>query len=344
MLGFKNRIQQIGSIEARELHQLFPPIDLHVDTLMWARGWRYNLLRRHRPWLPRAAWVGHVDVPQLKEINAGAQLFCLSIDPFRRRGFYQLANDQIDQLVAACHDRPQDVILWRSMNDWYRARKRNAVAAIITIEGAHFLEGSIEKFRQLVRRGVRSLGLVHFRPNEAAWPNYGWGADNNRCLTDFGRQLIHECNQLGVIVDLAHLNLCGFMEACALSRQPVIVSHTGLKGVHPHPRNIDDRQLRAVAATGGVVGIMYEPRYLGGRDIEAVLRHLSWAIKIVGDEHVALGSDFDGMITPVRGLEQVSKLPNLTEAMLRIGWSTERIGRILCQNVLRVLRSVHSAQ
>ncbi|MBU1028666.1 membrane dipeptidase, partial [Patescibacteria group bacterium] len=210
--------RRYGSAEAWELHRLFPSIDLHVDTLMWAQGWRYDLTQRHRLHLPRSAWVGHIDLPRLKEIGASAQFFCISTAPFRRRGLYRLAHAQIDQLMAACYDQPQHIILMRGLNDLHRAQTKGAMAAILSIEGAHFLEGRIENLQRLVQRGVRSLGLVHFTPNEAAYPNYGLGATNDKCLTDFGRQLIDECNRLGVIVDLAHVNLCGFMEACVLSR------------------------------------------------------------------------------------------------------------------------------
>ncbi len=330
--------RQYGSSEAHELHQMFPPIDLHADTLMWMRRFRYDIGVRHRRLLPKSAWVGHVDLPQLDDINAGAQFFSVATAPFRFSGLYRLANQQIDQLDAARKKYSDRLMLAHDVGDVMRARAQHKVAAFLSLEGAHFLEGSVNNLHRLARRGLKSFGLVHFTPNAAASPNYGLWANNDSDLTDFGRRLVHDCGRLGVIVDLAHANLRCFLHTCAITNKPAIVSHTGVCGAYRHRRNINDEQIRAIADTGGVIGIMYEPRYLGGKDVFAVMRHLQHVINVVGDEYVALGSDFDGMITPVRGLERMARLPNLTDAMIQAGWSKQRIGRILCQNVMRVLR------
>jgi membrane dipeptidase len=160
-------------------------------------------------------------------------------------------------------------------------------------------------------------------------------------LTDFGREVVERCVAHGVIVDLAHINKKGFMEVCDIARarkSPVIVSHTGVIGVHAHWRNIDDDQLRAVASTGGVVGVIFVPNFLGGPGPDAVVRHMRHIADVVGEDHVALGSDYDGMVTPPAGLSDISMLPNLTDALIRAGWSIERIGKILRGNVMRVLR------
>ncbi|MFH1047121.1 MAG: dipeptidase [Patescibacteria group bacterium] len=329
-----------GSPRSHELHQLYPPIDLHADTLMWMRSVGYDIGRRHQPLLPRSAWCGHLDLPRLNDINAGAQFFGIATSPIKFSGLYRLANEQIDQLKFACDRYPQRLMLAQDTDDVKRANSSGKVAAFLSLEGAHFLEGDIKKLYRLAERGLRTFGLVHFTPNAAAWPNFGLMTDDRAGLSNFGRRLVYECDRLGILIDLAHANLPAFMQVCAMSHRPVIVSHTGVKGVCPHRRNIDDEQLRAVAETGGVVGIMYEPRYLGGADLAAVMAHLRHAINVAGEEHVALGSDWDGMITPVRGLEHIGKLPNLTEAMVNAGWSEKRIGGILRENILRVLREM----
>lgn len=328
------------SQEVRELHRLFPPIDLHADTLMWAMNLDYDMGLRHQPFLPRSAFGGHVDLPRLKEVNVQAQFFSVAVSPHRIRKLFRVANRQLDCLRTVSLRYPDHVEIARTAGEVYAARASGKVAAIISMEGAHFLEGSLDNLRWFVGRGLRSLGLVHLRANAAGFPNYGLGSGIRCGLSEFGRDLVGACNDLGVIVDLAHSNRAGLLEACSMTRYPVIVSHTGIHGSHPHKRNIDNQQLRAVADTGGIVGVIYEPRYLGGKDVQAVLRHLRHAINIVGEEHVALGSDWDGMIVPVRGLEHVGRLGTLTQAMLDDGWSYRRIGRVLCQNVLRVLRDV----
>jgi len=144
----------------------------------------------------------------------------------------------------------------------------------------------------------------------------------------------------GVIVDLAHINRKGFFDALAASSKPPIVSHTGVAGVRRHWRNIDDEQIRAVAERGGVVGIIFAPRYLGGDDLGAVCDHIQHIIKVAGEGVPSLGSDFDGAVRPPRGLEDVAALPRLTAALLDRGLSREAVKKLLGENALRVLREV----
>jgi membrane dipeptidase len=142
-----------------------------------------------------------------------------------------------------------------------------------------------------------------------------------------------------MIVDLAHTNRLGFMQACDASSRPLIVSHTGLDSVFHHWRNIDDEQVRAVARTGGVVGVIFVPRFLGQRNLEAVVAHLKRVIDVGGEDCAALGSDWDGMVVPTPQLRDVSLLPHLTCALLKAGLSTSQVRKVLRENVMRVLRA-----
>jgi membrane dipeptidase len=143
-----------------------------------------------------------------------------------------------------------------------------------------------------------------------------------------------------VIVDLAHINRRGFLDATALISRPPMVSHTGVLGVHQHWRNIDDEQLRAVADKGGCVGVIFARRYLGSASIDAVVDHLLHIVDVAGDDLPALGSDFDGFVVPPEGLEDVAALPNLTVALSRRGVAPRVLEKILGGNVLRVLDAV----
>ena len=151
---------------------------------------------------------------------------------------------------------------------------------------------------------------------------------------------MRECGRTGVIVDLAHINRRGFFDVLELATLPVMVSHTGVLGVHQHWRNIDDEQLRAVARNGGCIGIIFARRYLGGASIESVVDHLLHVIDVAGEDVPALGSDFDGFVVPPDGLEDVAALPNLTVALSRRGVGTRVLEKILGGNVLRVLDAV----
>src|SRR5439155_18574850 len=163
------------------------------------------------------------------------------------------------------------------------------------IEAWQALEGKIENLEAFARRGVRYLGLLHLFPSTLGAPTYGVGRDEAKGLTAFGAEVVDGCARLGVLVDLAHTNRKGFFGAAARRPGPLLVSHTGVAGVRAHRRNIDDEQVRAVADSGGVVGIIFVPGFVGGH-LEAVVDHLLHVIRVGGEDAVALGSDWDGFV------------------------------------------------
>lgn len=328
-----------GSPEARALHARFPAIDLHADSLMWSRWVGYDLHERHEPPLPFAALAGHVDVPRLVEGGVGAQFFGLVSLPIgQRRGLASVIDEQIDALEIAVRASPGRLVKARTAEDIEQAAAHGAVAALLGIEGAHALEGELETLERFARRGVRYLGLCHFSANEACFPAYGRGRRDAEGLTPFGRDVVRRAEDLGVIVDLAHLNRPGFLEACALARRPLMVSHTGVAGAFAHWRNIGDDQLRAVADTGGCVGIIFCPQFLGGKGLAAVVHHLRHIVDVAGEDTPALGSDWDGFIVPTPELCEPSRLPLLTDALLAAGLGERAIVKLLRDNVMRVLR------
>ena len=328
-----------GSPEARALHARSPAIDLHADSLMWSRWVGYDLHTRHEPPLPYAALGGHVDVPRLLEGGVGAQFFGLVSLPIgQRRGLAAVIDEQIDALETAVRASPDRLVRARRAEEVEAAAARGAVAALLGIEGAHALEGELDRLEHFARRGVRYLGLAHFSRNEACCPAYGRGRRDGEGLTPFGRDVVRACEALGVILDLAHINRAGFLEACALTTRPPFVTHTGVAGAFKHWRNIDDEQLRAVADKGGCIGVIFCPQFLGGNGLDAVVKHLQHIVDVVGEEGVALGSDWDGFIVPTPALCEPSRLPVLTDALLAAKWSEGAIAKMLRGNVMRVLR------
>jgi membrane dipeptidase len=328
-----------GSDAARALHAEHPPVDLHADTLMWSRWLGYDLSTRHEPPLWRGALGGHVDVPRMREAGMSAQFFGLVPLPFARHlGRPGLAvSEQIDALVDAVREHPSDLRLVRTAAEIESCRRDGVLGALLGIEGAHGLEGDLDQLEAFARRGVRYLGLLHFHANEAGYPAYGLGRRDPDGLTPWGQELVRRCEAAGVLVDLAHINRRGFLDACAAATRPPIVSHTGVLGAFEHWRNIDDDQLRAVADKGGVVGVIFDRRYVGGDDIEPVVRHLLHIIRVAGEDAPALGSDWDGFILPARGLADPRGLPLLTDALLAAGLPARTVGKVLRDNVMRVL-------
>jgi len=327
--------------EARLLHDEILVFDLHADTpkLMHRAGW--DIAARHERRRPRqVSLFGHVDLPRMRDGGIGAQVFGMWTWPYPQRGCAASVHGQLDALTSAADKNAGELVFCLTGDDVRRARKEGRIAALAGVEGGQAIEGTMEHLQAFARRGVRSLGLVHFTRNAIGSPAFGIGSKDERGLSDFGRDVVAEMNRLGMIVDLAHINRAGFFDALEASADPCLVTHTGVSGVHQRWRNIDDEQIRAVAARGGAVGIIFATQHLGGRTVDAVVDHILHAIDVAGEDSVALGSDFDGFVTPPSGLEDASMLPALTAALMGRGVALPVLEKILGGNALRVLDAV----
>jgi membrane dipeptidase len=334
------------SDEAASVHAAATPIDLHADTTkLLARG--YDFYKRHETAWPVKNFVGHVDLPRMREGNLRGQFFGMWTFPKPEAGCAADLHRQIDALQATIAAGDGQVVLCRDAAEIRAARAADKVAALLGIEGGHGLERGpsaevIGRLKAFARRGVRYLGLAHFSGNALCDPAYGWGGDKSRGLSPLGCEVVDACVRLGVLVDLAHINRRGFFDVVARRPGPLLCSHTGVAGVTPHWRNIDDEQIRAIADSGGVIGVIFAPRFLGKEGLVGVVEHLLHLLQIAGEDAVGLGSDWDGFVRPPEGLADPSELPNLTEALLRRGVRAETVHKILGENVLRLLAAAPS--
>lgn len=329
--------------EARALHDEICVIDLHADTPKLMDKLGYDLAERHeRPMPKRVNLVGHVDLPRLRDGGVAAQFFAFwtwpTYIPGTGRSCTSSVLAQLDALDEAVAKHPDELVWTRTGADVRAAKAAGKIAILGGIEGGHALDGKVEHIEMFSRRGVRYLGPLHLWPNALGGTSRKPKRDEG--LTDLGREVIRECERCGVIVDLAHINRRGFFEALELTTQPVMVTHTGVKGVHESWRNLDDEQIRAIADRGGCIGIIFARQFLGGKSIDAVVDHIKHVIDVAGEDVPALGSDFDGFVVPPEGLEDIAAMPNLTVAMSRRGIPTRVIEKILGHNVLRVLDAV----
>jgi membrane dipeptidase len=331
----------LDPVDARAFHDEVCVLDLHADTAKLMDRLGYDLAERHeRPLPTRMNLVGHVDLPRLRDGGVAGQFFGFWTLPYPERGCARSVVRQLDALDAAIARSPDQIRWALTADDVRAAQAAGAIAALGGIEGGQALESSLDGIEPFARRGVRYLGLLHFSANALGAPAMGKGADSGRGLTTFGKDVIRELERCGVIVDLAHINRRGFFDALEVATRPPMVTHTGVLGVHAHWRNIDDDQLRAVAAKGGCVGIIFARRFLGGAGIDAVADHILHILDVAGEDVPALGSDFDGFVVPPIGLEDVSCMPNLTAALSRRGVPNRVLAKILGDNVLRVLADV----
>ncbi|HPM75470.1 MAG TPA: membrane dipeptidase [bacterium] len=333
------------SYRALRLHRETPVADLHCDTLSAHVLFGFDALRRHTPWVPFSPFVNQCDLPRIQDGGIGIWGLGLIASPVHNREKkMRQAQAQLDYLERLEAERPQMLFRIRDKRSLAENLAAGRVGTLPGVEGAHIVSGDLGQLQRLIDRGLRYFGLTHFSSNEAASCAHGLGESATRGLTPFGRKLIETCEQHRVLIDLAHINKPGFMEACAMLQTPPIVSHTGVTATHKLWRNIDDEQLEAVAKLGGVVGIMASPKYLTGSNI-APLTAMADAIehvrRVAGIEHVALGSDMDGwLLTMPRGLRDASDWPHLTEILIERGWSDDELRAFLGLNVRRVLDAV----
>ena len=332
--------------DAAALHREAVVIDLHADTLIPVRGWGYKMERRHRFRLPFAFGFWHCDLPRFGEGALDGQFFGLVTFPKPERGCALAVHRQISLLEKTVAEHPNQIRMAWTADDVRRAHADGVLAALMGIEGAHNLEGDPSLVAPFAARGVRYIGLAHFSSNSFCPCAAGLGSDNDGPLPEEGRALIAEMNRVGVIVDLAHVGRRAFLDAVPLAAGPVLVSHTGVRGAHDMWRNLDDEQMRAIAETDGVLGVIFAGQFLakrGARTVDAIVAHMRYIRDTIGVRHIALGSDFDGFIAPVDGLENVSKLGGITAALLQDGWPEDDIRAVLGENVLRVL-AAHDAR
>lgn len=321
------------SPEALRIHREAIVLDLHVDSLLWPRD------------LNQPDLGGQVDFPRMRKGGLDAAAFTSATRFFgaaglkafhdlwppktwfspRARFHYQLA--RMARFLEASGDR----VRLAPDPDAIRENHREGVLSVFYgIEGAHGLGTDPSRVADVARAGVVFIGPVHLADNEYG----GSSSGSNRGLTELGRKLLREMNRERVLLDLSHASPRTFDESLELTSLPPLVSHIGARAVHDTWRNLSDEQIRAVADRGGVIGVMLAPPALGEPDLREALEHLEHIVAVGGDSAAGLGSDFDGYVdTPI----DVTGLPQLTELMLRRGWSEERIRKILGENILRVL-------
>jgi membrane dipeptidase len=340
------------SDEARALHSTLTVVDLHSDTMLWSRN----------PLDPSS--TGHVDVPRMVEGNMALQVFSSTTKspsgqnyesnsadapdqitlvtmvglwpPRTWMSIYERAVYQAEQLISAQEQDPEALIVVKTRSDLEtllsaRADGKPLVGGLLLTEGSHPLEGNIAKVQKLYDAGYRIMGLQHFFDNRLGGSLHGQSEEG---LTEFGREAVAEMERIGVIVDLAHSSPAVVRDVLAMSTRPVMVSHTGLKGICDTPRNLEDDLMKEIAAKGGLIGIGFWDAAACDYSPAGIVRSIRYGIDLLGVEHIALGSDYDGGTTVQF---DASEIAILTHEMLEAGFTEEEISRVMGENAIRFL-------
>jgi membrane dipeptidase len=371
------------SPRASQIHRRAIVVDTHDDTtqrLLFDKS--FDVGRRHD--------TGNIDVPRMREGGLDALFFSIFVPgdvtgPLAVRRAMAL----IDSVHEAVRQHPADLVLATTTTGIRRAAADGKIAALMGMEGGHMIDDDLGLLRSYAKLGVRYLTLTH--SVNTNWADSSGDKPRHDGLTAFGKDVVRELNRLGMMVDVSHVSDKTFYDALAVSKAPVIASHSSCRAIANHPRNMTDDMLRALARNGGVVMINYSVGFLSeeyrvasqkagdetktfealskkcGDEACAILEldrithrammsgelpkvtwekivdHIDHAVKVAGVDHVGLGSDFDGTSVPI-GMEDASKLPKITQALLDRGYSERDIQKILGGNILRVMEEVERAR
>lgn len=335
----------------RATHNQLVIMDWHADTTLWSRD------------LLEESDYGHVDVPRLLKGNVAIQMFTTVTKVPKGLNYDENEADAGDQITQLAVIQGWPIQTWTSLferaiyqakrveeaakNSPYlyliknkadlnqlltlRSQGQSVVGAIIGTEGAHPLEGSTLKIPKLYDAGFRMVSLQHFFDNRLGGSLHG---QSGQGLTDFGRSVVKQLERHQIIIDVSHSSHAVVRDVLEMTSRPVVVSHTGVHGYCPRKRNLPDDLMIDIAMKGGLIAIGHWHEAVCGNTVQDIAGAIKYAIELVGVDHVALGSDFDGAVaTPMDSSEMLL----LTDALLKAGVSESQIAKVMGGNSIRFL-------
>jgi membrane dipeptidase len=336
-------------LDAKQIHASSPVADLHAHPGLVAHWLRRDLVRSFRPpWFGYGPLWQQLDLPRMIEGGLRVLTACAytpTVPPFPAP--FEGAQRQLDFAEALSERAPALAQVARKRGEVAPALAAGKLAIVHAAEGGHHLEGSLENLEKLAARGLRYLTLTHFVHNGLAQParlgpfSLLRGSPG---LTPLGRSVVKKCEELGVLVDLTHCSDRSFADVVSLATRPLLATHVGFRRFFAVERNLSDDQARAVARSGGVIGIISWSWLLKQRGLSADVEEMADAVVhgalVAGADHVGIGTDFDGFVWSARRMREARHYPALTEALSRRGFHEAELRGILGGNYLRVLGEV----
>jgi membrane dipeptidase len=322
------------------MNREFPPVlDGHEDFIT-------AIPRQDRDFLTESD-RGHVDWPRAQRGCLGGAFVSIYLSNERaEQNPVGYSIQEMHDYLSICDRSQGQVRAVRTVAELDRALDDGAFAGIIHFEGADPISYSLKELRVFYEAGLRSLGVVWSRPTIFGYGVMFQGPQPEQGLTDAGFALVEACNGLGILLDVSHLNPAGFWDLARATQKPFVATHSSVKAISPHVRNLDDEQIRIVAEQDGTIGINFANPFLrpdtaanDDTPLDLVVSHFEHIVNLVGDRHVSIGSDYDGTGVP-RELKDAAHLPALLRAFKARGWSDDRIERICNGNFRRVLAAV----
>jgi membrane dipeptidase len=320
----------------------FYVIDAHCDTLMSFMGRSINKDEKADRDFFTDNPDGQIDLPKLFRGHVACQIMAIFLEDEQLPRATEEAMAMIDAFDRVLTHGAAGFSQAKSGADVHRAIAEKSVSALLSIEGAEALGNSLDSLEEFYRRGVRVIGLTWNRRNAFG---RGLKAEGNDGLSPLGKELVEKMQGMHMLVDVAHLSEEGFWEVAEIARAPFIASHANARAVADHPRNLSDRQIRAIADHGGAIGCVFVPYFVTADrndcSLDALLLHVDHIVDVGGIESCAMGSDFDGF-KPIEAhvIENAGQFHLIYEALRERGYSHTEAQKILGANWLRIFDEV----
>lgn len=378
----------------QKLHEKALVVDTHNDVLSQAvmKGLLFDT---------DLSGKTHSDLTRMKKGGVDVQIFSIFCDERYGTGTaFAYANAEIDSLFAIAKRNPKQMMMVKTPAQLAIALKQKKLAAMMGVEGGHMIEDRLDYLDSFAKRGVRYMTLTW--NNSTSWASSavdetlidkalanGKSVDSlkvkTKGLNALGKQIVKRMNELGMLVDLSHVGRQTFWDAIATTTKPVIVSHSCVRNICPHIRNLDDDQIKAIGKNGGVIHLNFysgfvdstygkkEKAFFASHKAETdsmlalkapfyeigevlwrrypaeveemrptlaqLVDHLDYIVKLIGVDHVGIGSDFDGINSSPKGLDDVTQLPSLTKELLNRGYTAKDVRKILGENFMRIFKA-----
>lgn len=308
-------------------------IDMHCDTILGLMDTRENL----------GLYENNlsIDIKKLKKGNSLAQFFAMWIDFKKAKNPMETCLKMIDKFHIEIEKNCNYISLATNYKDIMKNNKEGKLSAVLTIEEGGAIKGKLYNLRNFYRLGVRAMTLTWNEVNEIGFPNKN-EKYRDKGLTEFGQEVIHEMNRLGMIIDVSHLSDKGFYDVSRLSSKPFIASHSNSRAMKSHFRNLTDDMIKILSENGGVMGICFERDFLGDSKntrIEDIVRHIKHIRDIGGIDVIALGSDYDGS-HPNCEIDNIGEIEKLVYALKDAKFTEYEIEKVFYKNALRVIKEV----
>lgn len=375
------------SVAQKNLHENAIVVDTHNDVLSSATLRGLNIEQD-------LSGKTHSDLARFRRGGVDVQIFSIFCDQtFGKGSAFNYALREIDSLDAIAARNPDKILLVNSYADLRKAVRQHKLGAMKGVEGGHMIEDNLQYLDSLYKRGARYMTLTW--NNSTSWASSAWDETfldqgkptpiTKKGLNDFGKQVVEKMNQLGMLVDLSHVGIQTFYDALAVTKKPVIVSHSCAYALCPVPRNMNDEQIKALGKNGGVIHLNFYSGFLDSTynrklsefmlqhkseidsmnqlkisdyeiqmflsrkyqaevemlrpSMNVLLDHLDHIVRLIGVDHVGLGSDFDGIESAPQDLDGVEDFPIITSALIVRGYSNKDIKKILGGNFLRIFKA-----